>query len=61
MAQSVKHLTLDLSAGHDHMVRETEPSVGLCTDSAEPAWDSLPPPLSAPPLLVLFLSLKINK
>ena len=33
--------------------------VGLCTDSAEPAWDSLslPPPLS----LSLSLPLKINK
>ena len=40
MAQLVKHPTLDFSSGHDRMVYETEPHVGLHTDSAEPAWDS---------------------
>ena len=48
MAQSVKHLTLDLSSGHDLIVRGIEPHVGLCADSSEPAWDSLS--LSAPAL-----------
>ena len=59
MAQLVKHPALDFSAGHDLMVREMEPCVGLCAKSMEPAWDSLF--LSLPPLLVFSLSLKINK
>ena len=42
------------------MVCEIEPCIGLCTDSIEPAWDSLLLSLSAPPPLMLFLSLKIN-
>ena len=41
VAQLVKCLTLDFGSGHDLMVCEIEPSVGLCADSAEPAWDSL--------------------
>ena len=52
MAQLVKHLTLDFGSGHDLTVREIETRLWLCTDSTEPAWDSL----SAPPLLVLSLS-----
>ena len=55
MAQLVKHLTLDFSSGHDLMVHEFEPCIGLCDGSAEPAWDSLSPSLSAPPLLALYL------
>ena len=58
-AQLVKHLTLDLGSGHELTVRELAPRVGLCADSAEPAWDSLLPLLSAPPPLPF--SLKINK
>ena len=56
-AQSVQRVTLDSSSGRDRTVRETEPRVGLCADSTEPAWDSLSPPLSlhTPP------SLEINK
>ena len=49
VALSVKRLTLDFSSGHDLTVREFQPRVGLCADSAEPAWDSLcpsPSPLS---------------
>ena len=53
MAQSVKSLTLDFSSGHDLMVREFEPPVGLHTDGAEPACDSLSPSLSASPPFVL--------
>ena len=45
MAQSVKRLTLDLSSGHDLVVHEFKPHVGLWADSAEPAWDSLSPSL----------------
>ena len=36
-ARSVKHRTLDFSSGHDLTICETEPRVGLCADSAEPA------------------------
>ena len=68
MAQSVKHLTLDLGSGHDLMVCGIKPHVGLCTDGSEPvAILSLPLSLFAPswlPLslsLSLSLSLKINK
>lgn len=63
VAQSVKHPTLDFSSGHDFVVHEIKPSIGLCFDSTEPAWDSLSPPLSALPPLTFFpsLSKKINK
>ena len=57
MAQSVKRPTLDFGSGHDLTVRECEPCMGLCTDSTEPAWDSLSSSLSAPPLLALSVSL----
>ena len=57
MAQLVKCLTLDFGSGHDLTVGETEPHVGFCTDSTEPVADSL----SAPPLLVLTLSLPLSK
>ena len=49
VAQWVKCLTLDLCSGHDLMVVEIEPQLGLCADSVEPAGDSLSPSLSAPP------------
>ena len=69
MAQSLKHLTLDLGSGYDLMVREIKPYIRLLADRAEPVWDSLSPSLSAPPPLVhvcarvrlCALSLKINK
>ena len=54
VAQPVKHPTLDFGSGHDLRVRGFEPSVGLCADSVEPAWDSLP--LPAPPLLMCSLT-----
>ena len=46
-------------SGHDLIAREFEPHVGLSTDCAELAWDSLSvsPSLSAPPSLVLSPSL----
>ena len=55
MAQSVERPTLDFGSGHDLTVCGIEPYIGLCTDSVEPTWDSLPPSLSlsAPPLLSL--------
>ena len=60
MAQSVKHPTLDFGSGHDLAVHGFKPHVRLCTDSTEHAWDSLPPSLSALPLLTISVS-KINK
>ena len=57
MVRLVKRTTLDFGSGHDFVVREIEPHVGLCADSVEPAWDSLSPSLSAPSLLSLSLSL----
>ena len=49
-------------SGHDLMVCEFEPHVGLCADSSElePASDSVSPSLSAPPLLMLCLSLSLS-
>ena len=35
----------DFGSGHDLVVREFEPRVGLCAGSEEPALDPLPPPL----------------
>ena len=63
MAQLVKHLTVDLSSGHDLTVREFEPHVGLCTDSSEPGacfGFCLPLSLSVPPLLTLCLSVSLS-
>ena len=51
MAQTVERLTLDFGSGHDLVVRES----GLCTDSAEPAWDSVSLCTS------LCLSISLNK
>ena len=48
MAQSVEYLTLHFGAGHHLMVHEIKPHMGLCTDSTEPAWDSLSPYLCVP-------------
>ena len=48
-AQFVDLLTLGFGSGRDLTVCEFEPRVRLCADSAEPAWDSLSPSLSAPP------------
>ena len=59
--RSVEPQTLDLGSSHDLSVCGMESCIRLCTDSMEPAWESLS--LSAAPLLVcvLSLSLKINK
>ena len=52
VAQSIKHLTLDLGSGHVRTVLGTEPSFGLCADNMEPALDFLSPHLSnSPPLI----------
>ena len=57
MAQSVKRVTLDFSSGHDIIVHEFKPCVGLRADGTEPAWDSFSPSLSAPPVIVPLVSL----
>ena len=59
MAQLVNRLTLDLGSGHDLTVHEFELLIGLCADSAEPAWDSVS--LSLFPSPTCYLSLKINR
>ena len=41
MAQWVKHLTLGFGSGHDLMVHEFEPYIGLSAAVVELAWDSL--------------------
>ena len=46
MAQSVEHVTLDFGSGHDVCFLGFELRIGLCTDCADPAWDSLSLPLS---------------
>ena len=53
----VEHLNLDFGSGYDLIVCEPKPHIGLCADSMEPAWHSLSPSLSVPPLLSLS---KIN-
>ena len=55
----VKRPILDFGSGHDLMVHEIEPRVGLCSDSTGPAWDSLSPSLSLPLPHVGFLSLSL--
>ena len=49
----------DSGSGHDLAVREVEPRVGLCADGSEPGadLDSGSPSVSAPPPLMLCLSL----
>ena len=56
VAQSVKRLMLDFGSGQDLTIYDTEPHVGLCTDSIEHALDSLSPSLSATPVRMLSLS-----
>ena len=53
MAESVECL-LDFGSGHDLMVCEFEPRIGLCADIVESAWDSLPLPLFLPLPLILL-------
>ena len=46
VAQLVKRLTLDFGSGHDIIVREFEPRVGLCADSVDPPFPSAPSPFA---------------
>ena len=63
MAQLAKRPTPGFGSDHGLTFCEFEPHIGLHTDRAEPAWDSLSPSLSlfASPLLGLSVSLKMNK
>ena len=60
MAQLVKHPPLGFGSGHDLMVCEFEPRVGLCAHNVDPAWDSQSLRLSLCHVkvisLILFLS-----
>ena len=62
VSQLVKRPTLDFSSGQDLRVLGFEPCARLCTNSVEPAWDSLSPSLcpSPAPSLVLTLSKQIK-
>ena len=61
-AQLVECVILDFGSGRDLMVREFDSYVGLCTDSTEPAWESLSLPLhTCVRLLGISVSLKVNK
>ena len=64
MAQSVKHLTLDFSSGHDLTVVRSSLLLGFTLD-IEPAWNllkvlSLPLPLPRWLAISLFLSLSLS-
>ena len=59
VAQLVNRLTFDFGSGHNLTVCGFEPCIRLCSNSAEPAWDSLP--LSPPLPCSLSLSQKINE
>ena len=48
VVQLVKRLALDFDSGHDLIVHEIEPHIGVCAHSTEPAWDSLSLCLSLP-------------
>ena len=58
---SVKHPILDFGSGQDLIVCEFKPHIGLCADRAWSLLGILSPSLSSPPLLALYISLKINK
>ena len=63
MAQLVECPTLDFGSDHDLMVHVIKlcASVRLCANSMEPDGASLFPSLSAPLMLMVSISLKINK
>ena len=60
MAQSVKHMILGFSSGHDLTTHECQGHVGFCAGSGEPVWDSLSPFLFASVSLVLSPSLSLS-
>ena len=55
----IKPLTSGFDSGHDLIVCEFKPRIGLWADSAEPAWDSLSLSLSfSPPISKYTLKIK---
>ena len=58
-SQKVRATIWGIWVVHDLMLSKFKPHVRLCTDSMEPAWDSLS--LLPPPTHALSLSLKIYK
>ena len=60
VAQTIKH-PLDFGSGHGLTVSGIQPHDRLCTQSVEPAWDSLSAPLPLTRMLSLPLSLSQNK
>ena len=60
VVQLVECQTLDFGSGHNLIVYEIKPCVGLCADIMEPAWDSLSASLIAPSLLACMLSLSLS-
>ena len=63
MAQSVKRLTHAHAQVTISRFVSSSPASGsvLTAQSLGPAWDSVSPSLSVPPLLAFYLSLKKNK
>ena len=49
MVQSVERQAVGFYSGHDLVVREFEPHMGLRSGSTEPAWDSLSPSVCPSP------------
>ena len=60
MVQSVKHPTSAQVIILQFVSSSPTSGSVLTAGSLEPAWDSGSPPLSAPPLLMLCLSLSVN-
>ena len=51
VAQFFECPALGLGSGHDITLCEFGTDTGLCTDGAEPAWDSVSPSLYPSPVL----------
>ena len=60
VAQLVKCLTLGFSSGHDFMVCEIKPYIGLCADITQPACDSFSLSLCSSSCHSPFLSLYLS-
>ena len=54
-------LTLHFGSGHDLMIPEFEPCMGLCTNSVGPVWDSVSFSLCPSLACSLYLSQDKNK
>ena len=61
VAQLVGQMTLGIGSGHDLTIVRMCPESGSVLSLEESTWKPLSPSVSAPPSLILFLSLKINK